>query len=452
MSRKKRTHLRGVRGQAFADQMRGLPLDQMLCVSLDIHKYFHVVMVHNGLGELVMPTFEIDIFQTGFDRLCQAIEAAVAQTRAQIVLVGMEPSSHYFENLARHLLARPQPVTLINSFAVKQNRDQQLMQREKDDEIDTAAIGDLLRRGEGSSFQPATGVYLQLQQLDRVRLGKVKIRTMLQNQILGHLDRIFPGLVIQGDEATDRYTPLFKMDFWTCQTLQHLIRVCPDPRQLASLSPPALGQAFHAHGYRLGPRVAAQIIAYAKKILLPDAELIAIRAELLQHDLALWEAVEQHITELEDRLGALVATTPYQILAKLKGLTPVQAASLAAAMGAASLAAAMGDPVHYQYAGQVFRRAGLVCGRDDSGTRQRKGKGKHIVKVGDVYLRRALLNALATLILHQPVLRAYYTKLQKSKPKGVARVATARRAMGILWATLRDQRPGTLLLKRGATV
>src|SRR5512135_935659 len=53
MSRKKRTHLRGARGQAFADQLRGIPLDQILCVSLDIHKYFHVVMLHNALGEIV---------------------------------------------------------------------------------------------------------------------------------------------------------------------------------------------------------------------------------------------------------------------------------------------------------------------------------------------------------------------------------------------------------------
>jgi hypothetical protein len=318
-----------------------------------------------------------------------------------------------------------------------------MMQREKDDEIDTAAIGDLLRRGEGSPFQPARGVYLQLQQLDRVRLGKVKIRTMLQNQILGHLDRIFPGLVILGDAATERYTPLFKMDFWKCQTLQHLIRVCPDPRQLMAMSPQGLVKAFHTHGYRMGHLAAAKLIAYAKKVLLPEAELIAIRAELLQHDLALLEEVERHIAELEKRWVALVAETPYQVLTKLKGLAAVQVASLAAATG---------DPAHYQYAGQVFRRAGLVCARDDSGIRQRKGKGKHVVKVGDVYLRRALLSALATLILHQPVLRAYYTQLKKSKPNGVARVATARRAMGILWATLRDQRPMTLTLKRGATL
>jgi len=221
MSKKHISHLRGARGQAFADRIRGIPSpmkrgmlsEQILCVSLDISKYFHMVMIHNGLGEIVTPTFEVDFYQDGFDQLYQAIDQAKVSTKAQVVLVGMEPTSHYFENMARHLLQRSQPVTLINSFAVKRNRDQQLMHHEKTDEIDSAAIGDLLRRGEGTPYRPSQGVYLQLQQLDRVRLSKVKIETMLKNQTIAHLDRIFPGLVILGKSARERFTPLFQVDF-----------------------------------------------------------------------------------------------------------------------------------------------------------------------------------------------------------------------------------------------
>ena len=441
MSRKERTHIRGERGQAFANKIRGIPLEKILCVSLDIHKYFHVVIIHNALGEIVTPTFEIDIFQTGYEQLCCAVDEAVARTEAEVILTGMEPSSHYFKNLARHLCERPQPVTLINSFAVKKNRDQHMMQYEKDDEIDAAAIGDLLRRGEGTPFKPLSGVYLQLQHLSRVRISKVKIRTMLQNQVIGHLDRIFPGLVLIGDEARDRYEPLFATNFWECKTMQRLIRVCPDPRELAAMSSQELIDAFHAQGYAMGPVGATKIINYARKVLLPDAELVTIRCELLQHDLALLEEVEYHITQIEDRLIELLAETPYLVWTKLKGFSDIQIVSLAAAIG---------DPANYSNAKQVFRRSGLVPGRNDSGTRQRRGKGKKVVKVGDVYLRRALMNAITTLMLHQPVLLTYYNKLKASKPAGVARVATARRALGILWAIQRDQRSDTLILKKGA--
>jgi len=441
MSRKHKTHLRGERGQAFADKIRGIASEQILCVSLDISKYFHLVMIHNALGEIVRPSFEIDIFRTGFEQLCQAVDQAIEQTQAQVVLVGMEPTGHYFENLARHLLARPQPVTLINSYAVKQNRQQQMMGREKTDPIDAAAIGDLLRRGEGSPYRPLSGVYLQLQQLDRVRLAKVKIRTMLKNQIIGHLDRIFPGLVLIGDEAKSRYTPLFATDLWDCQTLQNLIRVCPDPSQLAAMSNSELIAAFHSHNFKMGPKTAAKIISYAQKVLVPHPELIAIRAELLHHDLLLLAAVEARITVLEERLCALLAQTPYQIWTQLKGLSQVQVASLAAAIG---------NPNHYSRAKQVFRRSGLVSGRNDTGVRQREGQGSPIVKTGDVYLRRALMDAVYSLIPHQPLLGRYYAQLKFTKPKLVARVATARRATGILWATQRDQQAATLILKRGA--
>lgn len=441
MSRKKHTHLRGERGQAFADEIRGIPLEQILCVSLDIHKYFHVVMMHNALGEIVTMPFEIDIFQAGFDWLCRAIDEAVAQTKALVVLVGMEPTGHYFENLARHLHQRPQPVTLINSFAVSRNREQQMMRREKDDEIDVAAIGDLLRRGEGTPFQPVSGLYLEMQHLSRVRFSRVKIQTALKNQIIGHLDRIFPGLVIQGKLTRERYEPLFVADFWSCQTLQHLIRVCPDPHQLATMAPEDLRTAFHAQGFALGAKTAAKIITYAQKVLLPDPEVVAIRGELLTRDLALLAEVVRRVAELEDRLHALLRQTPYWVWTKVRGLSLTQVASLAAAIG---------DPSHYTHAAQVFRRSGLVSGRNDSGTRRHKGKGRRVVKTGDVYLRRALMAAIMSLIRHQPALQDYFNELHRTKHAGVARVATARRAMGILWAMQRDQHSRTLVLKRGA--
>jgi len=62
------------------------------------------------------------------------------------------------------------------------------------------------------------------------------------------------------------------------------------------------------------------------------------------------------------------------------------------------------------------------------------------------------MDAISTFVLHQPVLFRYYTQLKLTKPDLVARVATARRATGILWATLRDQHSTTLIYKRGAAM
>ncbi len=442
MSRKKRTHIRGKRGQQFADQIRDISRSRILCVSIDIHKYFHIVMLHNALGEIVTPTFQIDIFRTGFEQLCRTIDDTIVQRNAQLVLIGMEPTGHYFENLARHLQELPRPVKLVNSYAVKANRNQHMMQREKTDDIDTASIGDLICRGEGTSYRPVCGIYLELQHLARAWFSKSKFHSSLKNQIIGHLDRIFPGLVITDEKARKLYELLFTTNFWKCQTLQHLIRVCPDPRRLMAMSTQELIDAFHEQGYALGPIRANKILAYTHKILLPDAELVAIRCELLNNDLALLETIATHMHKLEERLCTLLQQTPYNIWVTVKGLSEHQVAMLAAAIG---------DPSHYSYAAQVFRRSGLVSGRDDSGTRQREGSGNHIVKVGDVYLRRALMNAVHTLITNQPLFNRYFHKLRSSKPKHVARVAVARRATGILWAMLRDQYTRSLELNKGVS-
>jgi transposase len=146
MSRKQRKHIRGKRGEAFLQIVRGIDRARILCVSLDISKYFHVVMMHNAYGEIVTPSFEIDIFRSGFEHLCHVIDKTAVGIEAQVVLIGMEPTGHYFENIARHLHARYEHVYLINSLAVKENRRQKLMHYEKTDEEDAAAIGDLLQR------------------------------------------------------------------------------------------------------------------------------------------------------------------------------------------------------------------------------------------------------------------------------------------------------------------
>lgn len=440
MKRKRETHLRGQRGQAFAEQIRGISLEQLLCVSIDISKDFHVVLLHNGVGEIIKASFEIDIFRTGLEQLCQEIDEAVAQTKAEVVLIGMEPTGHYYENLARHLQKSGRAVTLINSYAVKENRRQQMMAQEKNDEIDAAAIGDLLRRGEGTAFRPTSGIYLQLQQMDRERIGEVKIETIYKNRIIGHLDRLWPGLILTKEAAQKRYKPLFATDFWECKQWQQLIRVCPDPRAVAAMSVAELRAAFHEQGFAMGPIGAKRFIAYAEKTLWPEPEVVATRQPWLVSDLAAFDAVSARIAALKERIQPLLAQTPYQFLTQVKGLTPTTVASFAAAVG---------DPAHYSRACQIFRRSGLVSGRNDSGTRQRQGKGNSVTKVGDVYLRRALSIMVAGLILHQPVLSAYYYRLKQTKLPGVARVATIRRATGILWATLRDQRADTLILKQG---
>jgi transposase len=427
---KRKKHVQGRRGETFLRLIRGVARDRILSVDIDVHKYYHKVMVHNDYGEIVVPSFRIDIFESGFEVICATIDETVRRTDAEVVLIGMEPTGHYYENLARHLKQRYPHVRLVNSYAVAQNRTQRMLQRQKTDEIDLSAIGDLNLRNECFPYQPLTGEYLRLQHWVRFREAKVKARTALRNQIIGHLDRIFPGLVRPKKEAQGTHPQLFG-DFWGCQTAQDLIRLCPDPRRLAGMEPCELIELFHAQGRRMGPKTAGRIIHFAQQVLLPDPELVAARLPQLELDLDLLGGLDQVIAQAEAHITECLKQTKGQILTHIKGIGTIRAAAYVAGIG---------NPEHYEHAGQTFRRSGLVSGRNDSGIRQRGGEDCHITKVGDPHLRRALIDIAYGLCQWQPYFSAYRDRLEaRGKHRHVANVATARKANGVLFALMRDQ-------------
>jgi len=71
---KQRTHLQGQQGQAFLELIRGVPREQIICFSIDVHKYYHQVLLHDGYGKIIAPSFKTDVFQSGFDVLCSVIQ------------------------------------------------------------------------------------------------------------------------------------------------------------------------------------------------------------------------------------------------------------------------------------------------------------------------------------------------------------------------------------------
>jgi transposase len=428
---KRRKHIQGRRGEAFVELIRDIPRDQIACVSIDVHKYYHQVMIHNEYGEILEPSFRIDIFCEGFEHLCQVIDAVVGEHSIQVLFIGMEPTGHYFENLARHLGKRYPHLRLVNSYAVKENRKQSMLRTEKTDDIDLGAIGELVLRNKCFPYQPLNEDHLHLQHWVRYREAKVKARTALRNQIIGHLDRIFPGLVRPNHRAELGGPPKLFARFWECQTAQRLIQLCPNPRRLVEMDVEDLCQLFRTQQWRIGRATAQRIIQFAHQVLLPDKEIIAARLPMLQLDLTLLDQLNQVIEEADLQIAHYLNKTKGQVLTHIKGIGSLRAAAYVAGIG---------NPEHYEHAGQTFKRSGLVSGRNDSGLRQRQGAGQRVTKVGDPHLRRALVEITRGLCQWQPYFGQYRDRLeQRGKHPGVATVATARKVNGVLFALMRDQ-------------
>jgi hypothetical protein len=245
----------------------------------------------------------------------------------------------------------------------------------------------------------------------------------LKNQIVGHVDRLFPGLVISDRGLAKQLNPLFQ-DLWEQKTPRHLLALCPDPYRLRQHSPQSLYELFQAMGYWMTRPYAAKIIAAVQALCLPDPALVAVRALALRRDLANLDPLEQQVADTEAEMVRYLDYT-WGFWLRTTGVDPVRLACLVATAG---------DMRQYESASQLFGRSGLHSGCNDSGTRQHRGQGRHIVKLGDRHLRRQLLRFTLSMVRRYPALRSYHAQLcQRGLSNTAAYIAVARKLTGIIY-------------------
>jgi hypothetical protein len=418
--------------RAFQERMRDLPPSEWRCVGIDIGKYEHVAVISDGTGTLLTEPLRFTILRCDFD----AFFVWVDQWRPanpQALLIGMEPTGHYYEQMAYEASQRygREQVYLIQATDVARRRGEWNQGTFKNDPVDGCIISELLRTGQGRPYRPEAGVYLSLHYLERCRLNREKASTRVKNHIVGHVDRLLPGLVISDPHLAERCRPLFD-DLWTQATPRRLLEVCPDPYTLRELSPETLYGLFTAASLWMNRPYAAKILQAVRQLCLPDRDLAQQSVRFLRQDLALLTYIEQQRHELETEMCDLLPQTWGRWLLP-SGVDPLRLACLVATTG---------DLRQYASARQLFARSGLHPGCHDSGTQQRRGQGQHIVKPGDRHLRRQLLRFTYCMVARYPTLQRYKQQLlQRSKSPVAAQIAVARKLTGIIYALATQEVP-----------
>jgi len=120
----------------------------------------------------------------------------VLPVRKTLVKVGVEAAGHYH----RPMLTAPWPpgwqVLELNPAHVTEQRRVQGRRRVKTDAIDLEAITELILTGRGCPVTNRSEVIGRLQAWAGHRTRRVATRTATKNQLLGQLDRSFPGLTL----------------------------------------------------------------------------------------------------------------------------------------------------------------------------------------------------------------------------------------------------------------
>ena len=332
-----------------------------------------------------------------------------------VVKVGIEAAGHYHVPLlAPRLWPCGWELLELNPAHVTEQRKVLGRRTIKTDVIDLEAMTELLLAGRGVPVTVAETVLVELTAWSAHRTRRVEVRSGLKNQLLGQLDRTFPGLTrALPDVLGTKIGRLVAAEF-------------ADPTRLASLGTSRLIRFGATRGLRIRNPVADKLIAAARDALpMPDA---AIARQVLAADLALLTDLDVQVEQAQAQLARLLPLSPFRTLTSVPGWGVVRAGNYAGALG---------DPARFTNPRQVYRSAGLNPIQYESAGKRRDSV---ISREGSVELRRALIELGMGLWLNEPAATARAVELRdRGKKGGIIACAMANRANRIAFALVRDQ-------------
>src|SRR3989442_25139 len=92
--------------QHFLELKKGIPAEKILFCPIDISKHFHVALLHDINCQPYGDFFYFSASKLGFESLVSKLEERIASLSPQLVFIGMEPTSIYYENLLLSLSLR----------------------------------------------------------------------------------------------------------------------------------------------------------------------------------------------------------------------------------------------------------------------------------------------------------------------------------------------------------
>lgn len=332
-----------------------------------------------------------------------------------VVKVGIEAAGHYHQPLlAAGIWPAEWEVVELNPAHVTEQRRVLGKRTVKTDTVDLEAMTELLLAGRGWPVRRSATVLTELSAWSAHRVSRVKVRTATKTQLLGQLDRSFPGLTLALSDVLG--TSVGRM----------VAAEFSDPARLSALGVNRFIRFGAARGLQIRKPTAEKLVAAARHALpMPDAA--AARAVLVA-DLALLADLDAQIAAASDQMARLVPASPFATLTTVPGWGAVRVGQYGGALG---------DPSRFDNPRQVYRSAGLNPIQYESAGKRRDSV---ISREGSVELRRALIDLGLGLWLTDPAAKAHAAGMKaRGKKGGVIACAMAHRANRIAFAMTRDQ-------------
>ena len=242
------------KGKFDKNQKLSFISDNMLILGCDVGSETHYARAIDTRGrELSKSAFAFSNSLEGFQSLKEwAAKIAAANDKKQIVL-GLEPTGHYWFCLATWMVVNGISVVQVNPYAVKQTKEVEDNSQLKDDTKDPKLIANLVKDGNfGMPYLPEK-LYADIRRLSM-------FRDQLNEDRIRNLNRLHREMKIYFPEYKDAFG---KVDGAFCL---EILKEAPFPTELVVLGTEGIKQIWHDAKLRgRGYANATSILEYARK-------------------------------------------------------------------------------------------------------------------------------------------------------------------------------------------
>ena len=167
--------------------------DKTLVIGADIGSVKHDIRAFDNRGrEFSKKALEFENNEAGFEQAKAWIFEIRNSQNLKKIMVGMEPTGHYWINFASWLMNEGITVVLVNPHHVKKSKELDDNLNRKTDRKDPKVIAGLVHEGRYSMPYLPEGVYANLRNLNNLRLMNTEEKTRCMNRLNRWLSIYFP--------------------------------------------------------------------------------------------------------------------------------------------------------------------------------------------------------------------------------------------------------------------
>ena len=164
-----------------------------LVIGIDIGSESHYARAFDWRGfEYSKKAFQFLNTDTGFEALLEWIEAIKVEKEKKEILVGMEPTGHYWFNLGVFLKEHDIRPVLVNPHHVKKSKELDDNSQSKNDRKDPKVIAGLVKDGRFTDPYIPEGVYADLRNASNLRFRLDSEMTSIKNRLARWFSIYFP--------------------------------------------------------------------------------------------------------------------------------------------------------------------------------------------------------------------------------------------------------------------